>query len=264
MDKRINTLKTVLLFSLVVSLMLSPALGACKKTISVSAAENWPPYSYREGRTFKGLDIDIVELVLAKAGLCWKYISFPSSSRSLLELKKKKVDLIFAASHTDLRDDFADFSVPYRQERMQLFSHIDNKALPQLKPKKTVAVNRGSTYGVLFDRFRNTCAECVVETNLAIERFRLVKKKRTDYAIEDSLTGKYIIAKKGLAPYVQPTSLIVHNSPIYFMLRTQLLNKTELEILNTAIIESEAEIQTSIANYHTFLAKYGETLQQNN
>ncbi|KNC68891.1 hypothetical protein AC626_01815 [Pseudoalteromonas rubra] len=66
------------------------AAQTCGQTVTVSASDNWPPYSYRVGEQYHGLDIEILELVLKSANLCWRYVSFPSSSRTFEEFKKVK------------------------------------------------------------------------------------------------------------------------------------------------------------------------------
>ena len=126
-----NLLKSLLSITLksfiFLNLTVSPMSFACTKTVTISASINWPPISYLKNNTFHGLDIDILNHVLPKAGLCWNYVHYPSSSRSLKELKKGNVDILFAASITKEREKYAVYSAPYRDEVMQLFAHTKNQ-----------------------------------------------------------------------------------------------------------------------------------------
>lgn len=240
-------INSVLVFFL--SLILNTTIQACEKTLQVSAEDNWPPYSYKQDEMYKGLDIDIIEMILKKADLCWEYLYFSSSGRALLELKKGNIDLIFAASFTAQRSEFADFSFPYREEIMQLFTHTENTKKPQLADHYIFAINRGGFYGSQFKEFQAKCLQCIVGTNLATERFGLLKFKRVDFAVEDILTGSYLIKNKGLFSFIKNTHLIVHRNPIHLMLKKNLLNEQEFNKLNLAIQNSLPEINKLVNAY---------------
>ncbi|GEA10563.1 transporter substrate-binding domain-containing protein [Alteromonas sp. KUL49] len=224
--------------------------GECKKTLVVSVAQEWPPFSYLEDDEFKGLDIEIVELVLRNANYCWNYVYYPSSTRSLIELKKGNVDLIFAASYTSERADYAFYSEAYRFETMQLFGRIGQIAKSTLEAGSTIAVNRGSHYGNDFERYRQECEECIVDTNTASERFALVDRGRVDFAIEESIAGDYIIDKAGLTGSIVPTSVTINRSPVHFMLSKKQLTFLELDHLNQVIGNSHNEINSIVIKYH--------------
>ncbi|KTF13529.1 substrate-binding periplasmic protein [Pseudoalteromonas sp. H105] len=234
---------------IVTILAISAKAFACEKTIKISAASKWPPFSYTENGIQKGLDIEIIELVLSKAGICWEYIVYPSSSRALNELKHGRVDLIFAASFTEERSDYAIFSLAYRIEQMQLFENTNNAKTWGKSKNIVFAVNRGSYYGALFKKYVSDCYACVVETNHLNERINLVKKKRVDFAIEEYLAGSYFIIKNGMSDFVRPTNIMINSNPVYYMLNTQRFSKREVNILNDAIKNSDAEIAELIEKY---------------
>jgi polar amino acid transport system substrate-binding protein len=242
-------INSILVFFL--SLLLNTTIQACEKTFQVSAADNWPPYSYKQDEIYKGLDIDIIELILKKADFCWEYLYLSSSARAILELKKGNIDLIFAASFTAQRNEFADFSLPYREEIMQLFTHTKNTNKPQLADRYTFAINRGVFYGSQFREFQAKCLQCIVGTNLATERFGLLKFRRVDFAVEDMLTGSYLIKNKELSSFIKNTNFIVHRNPIHLMLKKNLLNKQEFNKLNLAIEKSLPEINKLVNAYST-------------
>ncbi|MCF2907092.1 transporter substrate-binding domain-containing protein [Pseudoalteromonas sp. DL2-H2.2] len=243
---------------------------ACTQTVTVSASDNWPPYSFRSGEQYHGLDIEILELVLKSADLCWRYVSFPSSSRAFEEFKKGKVDIIFAASFTQERRRFSEFSVPYRDEVMQLFRHESNPLSPQraLTPtlsflsKSIVAVNRGSVYGEAFSRVVQQCPDCVVDINLATERFDLLVKKRVDYAVEDLFTGIYLINRVPYKAHIRASRLTVHKNPVHYMIRPGLLSEKRLQQFNLAIIRNQAAIDALIDQHFQRLLSGAEQVKQ--
>ncbi|TMP41042.1 hypothetical protein CWB96_07795 [Pseudoalteromonas citrea] len=230
----------------------------CEKTITISAANDWPPYSYKENGVFKGLDIEIIELLLQDVNICWNYVAFPSSSRAFSEFQKDHVDLIFAASYTSNRRGFAEFSVAYRTEIMQLFSHISQPPL-QKSPKgrfplalnnAIVAINRGSVYGPAFSHFQAQCTDCVIELSESIDRFELIKHKRVNFAVEDLLSGAYLIKNNTqLSHSVRATHITVHSNPVHYMLRPGMFSEKKLREFNLAIINNKCRIETLTNQY---------------
>lgn len=169
----------------------------CKKTITISVANDCPPYSCKESSVSRGLDIDIIELLLKDINICWNYVTLHSSSRAFSEFKKDHVDLTCAASYAFNRRGFAECSRAYRTEIMQVFSHISQQPL-QKSPKgrlplalnnAIVAINRGSVYGPAFSHFQAQCTDFVIELSESIDRFELIKHKRVGFAVEDLLSG---------------------------------------------------------------------------
>jgi len=267
--KKVCTLFCVL--ALAFSLSFSCIASNCQRSLTVYANDEWPPYSYLDKNTFKGIEIDILEKVLLDAGFCWEYVSYPSSSRAIRELKKGNVDLLFAATFTDARNGKFLFSEPYREEKMVLFgrnSHENTSApissqtlnysdVQSMLEKHITVINRGSVYGREFTKFKDACSDCIVELNLATERFSLVSSKRADYLVEDYFSGLYIL--KNNIEYESSVMLlptVIHLNPVHYMMRKDLLNQLELEKLNNSIQKNQTHIRDVINKYtHIYLAK---------
>ncbi|WP_160290462.1 substrate-binding periplasmic protein [Pseudoalteromonas luteoviolacea] len=255
--------KALCFFSLVILVSgASAAQKKCEETLRVSTSGNWPPYSERIGSHYVGLEIEIVELILRDAGFCWQYVELPSSSRAFKQFQENQVDLIPAASFTQPRRKYAEFSIPYRQEVMLLFTHKHNQQSMLSFTKVTssdllesfgnnlIAVSRGSVYGQPFADFRHACEDCVVETNFAHERFNLMNKKRVEYAIEDALTGVYLLQRPEYKDTIKPTAIRIYENPIHYMLRPGMLTEKQLQKLNLAIIKNSQRIEEIIEAYH--------------
>lgn len=236
---------TLLLFAL----FSSNAFG-CDKKLSVSVGSNWPPFSYYQDNKFIGLDIEIVELILNKLNYCWEYISYPSSSRGLMEMKKGNIDIIFAASYTEERAEYAIYSFAYRYEVMQLFGSASPEAQKEISETSLVAINRGSYYGANFGKFIENCNDCVISTNLASERIKLVSKRRVDFAVEEYLAGNYIIGQENLTDKVTVTNTIINSNPVYYLLNPKTFSPQEINKLNKAIEDSDEAISQLVIDYH--------------
>lgn len=233
---------------------------SCEKTLTVSANKNWPPYSYHENGTEVGLEIEILSNLLEAQNLCAKYVNYPSSSRAFAEFKKGEVDLIFAASMSKSRQSFAQYSAPYRREIMALFvSHknlaelpVDISGIPAsfgFLKNKVVALNRGSIYGELFEAYRNTAKHSIIETNHALERLNLVKHGRVDAAIEDSLSGLYLLQSHDLHGFVMLSDIVVNDDNVYYMIAPGVFSESELAQFNQAIHNHTKQNEQLIQRY---------------
>lgn len=229
--------------------------NACKDLVTVSVANNWPPFSYLEDGKYQGLDIEILELILQKLNKCPEYVFFSSSSRAFKEFQKGNIDLIFAASKSKARESFSVFSMPYRMENMQLFSHTDRAEANTISGTDLIAINRGSVYGEKFELLKENCEECIVETNLLKERIELVKRKRVDFTIEDQLAGNYFIKQAKLSNEVKPTNISIHLNPVHYMLRPGYFSPSEIESFNHATETSQSEIKLLVEQYANKLSK---------
>lgn len=230
-------------------LMQSHFSFACEKTITIHASKNWVPYSYEVNDVFQGLDIEVLELVLGKANICWQYVSMPSSSRAFAELKKGNIDLVFAASVSEERSEYANFTSPYRTESAVLYTHVDNNFPANLTSSTSVAINRGGFYGDDFADFRQQCESCVIDISLASQRFYLLKNKRVDFVIEDSLAGKYVVSNAEYASQIKKTDSVVHNNFVHYMIAKNSLSEVQLAEVNRAIKESKQEIKALLHKY---------------
>lgn len=230
-------------------IMFSSPLWACEKTLTIHASKNWLPYSYEVNDVFKGLDIEVLELVLEKADLCWRYVSLPSTSRAIVELKKGNIDLIFAASYNDDRASLGYFTKPYRTESSVLYTHVNNDSSMALSDSTSVAVNRGGFYGREFADYRSKCENCVIEVSLASQRFYLLKNRRVDFVIEDSLAGQYVAENMEFSNQIKATEHVVHNNMVHYLVAKNSFSEDKLAQINQVITQSKAEINAIMDKY---------------
>lgn len=240
---------------LVFCVFLTGHSQACRKTVTVSAAADWWPYSYRnQSGGYSGMDIDIVNLVFNKLGFCTEFVSYPSSARSFVELQKGNVDVVFAASWTQQRQKVGLFSSPYRKEYMSSFTHASNHDEFQYNLGKTVAVNRGSFYGQKFSQYRESCKNCVIDVSQTLQRFQLLKSQRIDYVIEDLFSGLYFIQRSEFRQHIKLDYEDVYSNHVHFILNKNLFNEALVKRVNNAIEDSDKQISDLIEDYRNTLS----------
>ena len=133
---------------------------------------------------------------------------------------------------------------------MQLFASTNHDQDESFNNDSILAINRGAFYGENFNNHLKNCSECVIETNLAVERINLVKKGRVDFAVEELLAGIYIINQQKLNQYVQPINTTINSNPVYYMLNPERFSAKEVEKLNKAIEQNDEAINKLVESYH--------------
>lgn len=208
-----------------------------------------------EQAAYKGIDIEIIQLILAGAGYCSEFIKFPSSTRGLAEFKKGLVDILPAASFSEERAQYSYFSEPYRNEKMRLFwypkKQFLNADLNQLMQAKfTFAINGGAYYGPEFDKLIDNplYRRLIVQVPKIQQRLFMLKAKRVDFMVDDEGSGRYLISQEKLSalslhPYV------VNDNPIHFMLNRKTLLPSDVSKINTEISNNKARLKRIIDTY---------------
>lgn len=251
-----NHVVTIKIKCIFLALALSATQAfACDKTLSFGVSyESWEPYYFNKGEQQTGAEIDFIKLVFSDTNICYKTIRVPSSERALLELKKGNIDLLYSASKSEKRAEYAHFSEPYRTEYMRIFRH---KSTPQKLKNATLAellefglhgaVNRGSYFGLINQPLIDKSSSFRRVPTLR-QRINLVTHHRVDFAIEDEAAGlQYIhshnIENIELHPY------IVHSNQISFMFSKKSVPYSTVEKINAAI-------KNRRDTYPDLLAKY--------
>ncbi|MEP2651129.1 MAG: transporter substrate-binding domain-containing protein [Paraglaciecola sp.] len=240
---------------------------ACELVIKAASSDDWPPYFFKAYEEEAGLEVDILHTVLEKTPFCLEFVSMPSLSRAVEELRHKRVDLLVASSFSEDRATFSQYSKSYRDEKMVMFENKHNKSLVQTLATKPnyedyinqenmiIAVHRGSHYGKKFNQFLADFKGNTISTTFARQRFDLLKKGRVDIAIEDQLAGVFLMADANYYDHIVNSQIVVFNEPVYYMLRKGLMNEQQLEVFNQAIEDSLQQIQDLIQEYSNYKPK---------
>ncbi|WP_404343502.1 substrate-binding periplasmic protein [Pseudoalteromonas mariniglutinosa] len=236
-------------------LLLSHISTACERTLKVGISQVWPPYIIDYKSHFIGIDIEIVEHLLTKAGFCSEFIRLPSSKRAFVELERGHVDLLPAASFTEQRARFSYFSEPYRNEVMRLFWYPNSALLEQglagiLANQQIIVVNSGSYYGEEFAKLRNNndYSDLIVTVPSLRQRLNMLLTKRVDFFIDDELAGLYLVHNQDIKG-VNVHPFVVNDNPVHFMLSKKSMTHDDVNAINIAIINNTQAIKHIIADY---------------
>ncbi|MCX7130631.1 substrate-binding periplasmic protein [Aeromonas piscicola] len=227
---------------------------------------SWHPFSFRdEQQQLQGLDIDLLEAIFSRAGFDASYSEMPWA-RVLRELEFGSIQLAMSASQTAQREQFARFSIPYRNEETVLLIRRQDTSrwpgiaqLSDLLPRTefTIGMLRDFDYGVDFRAFMQSPQL----------KDRLLVRLRLDQLVKLLLAGRIqgvVMDPMGLQelsligmPLDELTTLLtIQQTPVHLMLSRRTTTPQQLQRLDEAI---RALLQSP--EYGQILARYRYPLQ---
>jgi len=228
----------------------------CNKTLILGLGSTWPPYYYKDGGKISGVDIDIVKNIFSKANICLEYQRYTSSQRGLFELKSGHIDFLFAASYSKEREEFAYFSIPYREETVRIFWRKENhQALIKANFETFInsslvgVTNKGSFIGVKNTKLLKERKSSIMYTVPSIaRRMRMLEHHRVDFTIEDQYSGLYHLQKFPIKS-IDMHPLVVFKNEVSLMFSRKSVTKKQLEKINIVISENRDVFEQILKSY---------------
>ncbi len=215
--------------------------AACQKTFTVSWLE-WKPYQLRENDKVTGMDIELLDAVMNKAGCAYELKNIPWE-RSMRYIRTGDLDLALGTSKTAERSEWAYFSEAYRREIMAIFVRSDeydrwNQAknfeeLVELKPR--VIELRGAYYGSAWKKIKNRFF--VHQLNGYEQLIQMLGVKRTDIVLTDLYNGKILARELGLEKQITTLDWNASDDNIYMMFSKKTVTQPDIDTVNRAILE---------------------------
>lgn len=243
---------------LLAALFCAPHLAraSAEKTLAVGW-DSYPPYQMETSGAAMGIDMEIISAALKRAGFSARFVQLPWA-RQLAMARSGELDIVMNASRSADRAEYAQWSIPYRQERVALVSLETNNrrytSLEQLigRPVR-IGVIRGSVYGADFEtaaanpRF----AKLLDFAPLNTTNIKKLYAGRIDYIIDDPVTIEH--QSRQFAPPKVHIALELKGDRTAFLVskKTLLRHPGLLERLNTALTQMESSGVT-----RNILAKY--------
>ncbi|WP_075981358.1 transporter substrate-binding domain-containing protein [Bacillus massilinigeriensis] len=171
-----------------------------EKVYKVGVDTTYPPFEYKEGNEYKGIDIDLINAIAKNQG--FEIELNPMDFGGIIPaMQANQLDVAIAGmSITDERKKIVDFSTPYFDAGLTVVVNKDNssiKSADDLKGK-TVAVKKGTT-GAKYAQDNATKLDIkVVQFNDSPAMFQEVANGNADALIEDYPVISYAIAQKDL------------------------------------------------------------------
>lgn len=211
---------------------LVPAVFAadCPAALRMAYNASWRPYVEVTDETVKGRDIDLIRQLLSQVSSRLQ-LQFVPEKRAMQMLQQGQVDMLFAASYTPQRAEFAWFSDAYRKENNVVLIHQQTLLLyPELRQReaflalaqrKLIGVyNPAGFYGDSFEQIKQQPA--VKQRSLAVyepeRRLDLVAGRRADFTIADSEAVKLDLAARPDAAQFVVLPFFLNEADIHLML----------------------------------------------
>jgi ABC-type amino acid transport substrate-binding protein/nitrogen-specific signal transduction histidine kinase len=111
------------------------------KVLKVHNEMDWIPYNYNDKGVAKGYSIDYMNLVAAKLGVSVEYVSGPTWSEFLTQMKDGSLDVMLNIRKTAAREQYLSFTSHYAQSFKGIFTNQkDLKSLNDLKGKRIAVI----------------------------------------------------------------------------------------------------------------------------
>lgn len=171
-----------------------------EKVYKVGVDTTYPPFEYKEGDEYRGIDIDLINAIAENQG--FKIELNPMDFGGIIPaMQADQLDIAIAGmSITEERKKIVDFSTPYFDAGLTVVVKEDNeeiKSVDDLKGK-TVAVKKGTTGAKYAQDNASKLDIKVVQFNDSPAMFQEVSNGNADALIEDYPVISYAIAQKDL------------------------------------------------------------------
>lgn len=190
---------------LIFALLLTACMGNGNNTdgtkvYKVGVDTTYPPFEFKEGNEYKGIDIDLINAIAQNQGL--KIELKPMDFGGIIPaMQANQLDIAIAGmSITDERKKVVDFSKPYFDAGLTIVTKKDNNKIKSIKDLKgkTVAVKKGTTGAKYAQEHGTQYGFTVVQFNDSPSMFQEVANGGADVLLEDYPVIAYAIAKKDL------------------------------------------------------------------
>ncbi|USK60253.1 transporter substrate-binding domain-containing protein [Peribacillus asahii] len=171
-----------------------------EKVYKVGVDTTYPPFEFKEGNEYKGIDIDLINAIAENQG--FEIELSPMDFGGIIPaMQANQLDVAIAGmSITDERKKIVDFSEPYFDAGVTVVVGKDNttiKSVDDLKGK-TVAVKKGTTGAKYAQDNVDKYGFKIVQFNDSPAMFQEVANGNADALLEDYPVISYAIAQKDL------------------------------------------------------------------
>lgn len=254
----------------VVAIWLSaPALaGDCPTQLRMAYNSSWLPYIEVTDEEVRGTDVSLIRQALTQAGSALQ-LRYVPESRAIQMLRQGDIDLLFAASYTQERAQYAWFSQPYRQEQnavlvhrqtLQLYPEIKERAyFLMLAARRLVGTyNPSGFYGEDFEAIKQQ--QPVKNRSLVVfeaqRRLELVANRRADYTIVDRDAAISDLRNHPAAASLMLLPFSLNSAPVHLM-----LSKQTVSAACVALIDQQLPANRITAHVKNFPAIHRSILE---
>jgi polar amino acid transport system substrate-binding protein len=238
-------------------LSFSVAASECPAQLRLAYNTTWLPYVEVTDEQVSGSDIELIRQAVTQVGSELK-LQYVPEKRAIRMLQQGLVDVLFAASYTPQRAEYAWFSAPYRKEhnvvlvRQQILQQHpqlgQREAFLALAARKLVgAYNPAGYYGDEFEQVKQLPE--VQRRSLAVyepvRRLDLVSGDRADYTIVDSEAVHADLAQRSDQNKLLILPFYLNSADIHLMLGKKTIKQTCVIALNQVLTARKKTLPTT-------------------
>ncbi|MGW8427527.1 transporter substrate-binding domain-containing protein [Peribacillus simplex] len=171
-----------------------------EKVYKVGVDTTYPPFEFKEGNEYKGIDIELINAIAKDQDFKIK-LSPMDFGGIIPAMQANQLDVAIAGmSITEERKKVVDFSTPYFDAGLTIVVKKDNTSTKTVKDLKgkTIAVKKGTTGAKYAQDNATKLGIKVVQFNDSPAMFQEVANGNADALIEDYPVISYAIAQKDL------------------------------------------------------------------
>ncbi|MBT2664665.1 transporter substrate-binding domain-containing protein [Bacillus sp. ISL-4] len=171
-----------------------------EKVYKVGVDTTYPPFEFKEGNEYKGIDIELINAIAKDQDFKIKLSSMDFGG-IIPAMQANQLDVAIAGmSITEERKKVVDFSTPYFDAGLSIVVKKDNTSTKTVKDLKgkTIAVKKGTTGAKYAQDNATKLGIKVVQFNDSPAMFQEVANGNADALIEDYPVISYAIAQKDL------------------------------------------------------------------
>ncbi|WP_144550479.1 transporter substrate-binding domain-containing protein [Peribacillus simplex] len=171
-----------------------------EKVYKVGVDTTYPPFEFKEGNEYKGIDIELINAIAKDQDFKIKLSSMDFGG-IIPAMQANQLDVAIAGmSITEERKKVVDFSTPYFDAGLTIVVKKDNTSTKTVKDLKgkTIAVKKGTTGAKYAQDNATKLGIKVVQFNDSPAMFQEVANGNADALIEDYPVISYAIAQKDL------------------------------------------------------------------
>lgn len=230
-------------------------VAACALTLATNAYsecelrigfEQWEPFQFKDNSgNFVGLDLEIVKAVLEETGCKANFIE-TSWQRLMVSIENGSMDIAMGASKAPEREEYAHFSIPYRDETYALFIRKNDSDKYKIKKLDDLVENnlrfgivRGYYYGKPFHEAIKTpkLKELVEEARDDDTNIRKLKTGRIQGCFIDPYAGATKLGKMDLLNEIVKSSFAVESGTIHAMFSKKSVSSDRVKVFDHGLQE---------------------------
>lgn len=208
--------------------------------------EQWEPFQFKDNDShFTGLDLEVVKAALEESGCKASFIE-TSWQRLLVSIENGSMDVAMGASKSPEREEYAHFSIPYRDETYALFLRENDSVKYKINKLDDLVENhlrfgivRGYYYGKPFNEAMKNpkFKELVEEARDDDTNIRKLKNGRIQGCFIDPYAGMTKLKTIGLLNQIVKSSFAVKSGTIHAMFSKKSVSSDRVKAFNNGLQE---------------------------